>query len=215
MSLPQRSDQPAKSEPPFDPTSWAGALIVMLVLDAVLWVIQFVNAGDGYRLDRFGLRPRVISGLEGVVASPFLHASYGHLLANSAPFVMLGWVVLLSGVRPFAMASGLVILVGGFATWAVAPGSHNGQPVYIVGASGLIMGWLGYLLARAYFARRVAWIIVAVLVLFFFGGLLGGLLPSLGSEISWQGHVCGFLGGIAAGWLLHLRAPRTTARSVS
>jgi membrane associated rhomboid family serine protease len=215
VSLPESSDQPASSEPPFDPTSWVGALSVMLILDALLWVIEFVNAGDGYRLDRFGLRPRVVSGLEGVVAAPLLHASYAHLLANSAPFVLLGWVVLLSGVRPFAMASGLIVVLGGLATWAVAPGYHNGAPVYIVGASGLIMGWLGYLLARAYFARRIAWIVVAVLVLFFFGGMLGGLLPSLGSEVSWQGHVCGFLGGVAAGWLLHPRNRRAPARSVS
>jgi len=95
VSLPESSDQPHSSEPPFDPTSWVGALGVMLVLDALLWVIRFVNAGDGYRLDRFGPRPWVVSGLEGVVAAPFLHASSAHLFANSALFVPLGWVVLL------------------------------------------------------------------------------------------------------------------------
>jgi hypothetical protein len=67
----------------------------MLVVDALLWVIQFVTAGEGFRLDRFGPRPRVVSGLEGVVAAPLLHASSAHLFANSALFVPLGWVVLL------------------------------------------------------------------------------------------------------------------------
>ena len=88
-------------------------------------------------------------------------------------------------------------------TWLIAPsvGPHGG----VVGASGLVMGWLGYLLGRAYFSRRVRWIVVAVLVVFFFGTLLGSLLPSVGSDISWQGHVAGFVAGVFAAWLLHPR----------
>jgi membrane associated rhomboid family serine protease len=198
---------PSKTEPPFDPTSWGGALIVMGALGALLWVIQFINAATNYRLDRYGLRPRTIAGLEGIITSPFLHASYAHLLANSAPFVLIGWALLLSGVRPFLLASGIIIVVGGLLTWLVAPSG------LVVGASGLIMGWLGYLLARAYFSRRIVWIIGAVAVVGFFGGLLGGLLPSVNSDVSWQGHVAGFVAGILAGWVLHPRTARVRRRT--
>jgi membrane associated rhomboid family serine protease len=197
-----KSARPSKTEPPFDPTSWSGALIAMLGLAAVLWVVQIVNAADSYRLDKYGLRPRDIDGLVGIVTSPFLHASYGHLIANSAPFVLIGWVVLLSGVRPFLLSSALIIVIGGLFTWVIAPSG------IIVGVSALVMGWLGYLLGRAYFSRRVLWIIVAVLVVFFFSGLFGGLLPSVGTGVSWQGHVAGFAAGIIAAWVLHPRGAR-------
>ena len=83
-------------------------------------------------------------------------------------------------------------------------GPHGG----VVGASGLVMGWLGYLVGRAYFSRKIMWILAAVGVVFFFSGLLGGLLPSVGSDISWQGHLCGFLAGVLAAWMLHPRRRR-------
>jgi membrane associated rhomboid family serine protease len=192
----------SKTEPPFDPTTWSGALITMAILAGVLWVIQIVNASLDYRLDRYGLRPRDIAGLEGIVTSPFLHTGFEHLLANTGPFILIGWAILLSGVRPFLLASAIIIVIGGLATWLVAPSG------IIVGASGLVMGWLGYLLARAYFSRRVLWIIVAVLAAFFFSGLLGGLLPTERSGVSWQGHLAGFVAGIFAAWVLHPRTPR-------
>lgn len=196
-----------RTEARFDPTSWRGALIVMVALGALLWVIEIINAAANYRLDRYGLRPRQLDGLEGIVTSPFLHASFGHLLANTAPFVLIGWVVLLAGVRAFVVTSALIIVVGGLLTWLIAPSG------LVVGASGLVMGWLGYLLARAYFSRRITWIIVAIAVVFFFGGLLGGLLPSVNSDVSWQGHVAGFASGIVAGWVLHPRRRKSKARA--
>ena len=93
-----------------------------------------------------------MAGLWGVLFSPFLHASWWHLISNTAPFIALGWAVLLSGVRTWLVVTAIVILVGGFATWLVAPSG------LIVGASGLVFGWLGYLIARAVFSRRLMWI---------------------------------------------------------
>ena len=208
-------DESAGTEPPFDPTSWGGALIVLLGVAGVLWAVQILNAAKGYSLDRFGLRPRRIDGLWGIVTEPFLHASYGHLVSNTVPLVMVGWVLMLSGVRTWLTVSALVLVLGGLATWLVAPAG------FIVGASALIFGWLGYLIARAYFSRKLRWIVVAALVLFFFGTLLSSLLPSFDSNVSWQSHVCGFGAGIVAGAVLHPRRaktpkrPRGTASAVS
>jgi membrane associated rhomboid family serine protease len=208
---PERARNRRLGDLPFDPTSWAGALITMTALAAVLWVVEIVNSAGNYNLAQYGLRPRDIHGLVGVVTMPFLHAGYGHLLANSAPFILIGWVVLLSGVRPFLLSSAIIIVVGGLVTWLVAPsvGPHGS----VVGASSLIIGWLGYLLGRAYFSRRVKWIVIAVLVLVFFGTLLGGLLPSVGSEVSWQGHLAGFAAGVFAAGLMHPRHNRERSRS--
>jgi membrane associated rhomboid family serine protease len=193
------TDKPARTEPPFDPNSWTGSLIIMVSIAAVVWVIQIVNAANSYTLDRFGLRPRRIDGLWGVVTEPFLHANYGHLFSNTIPLIGIGWVLMLSGLRTWLTVSALVLVLGGLATWLVAPSG------LIVGASGLVFGWLGYLIARAYFSRQLRWIFVAGVVLLFFGTLLNGLLPSFNSHVSWQAHVCGFVAGIAAGAVLHPR----------
>ena len=188
------------------PMPWRDALLIMIVLCGALWAVEIVDTSGNFHLVQDGLRPRDVDGLVGVVTAPFLHAGFGHLLANSAPFIAIGWVVLLSGVRAFALSSAIIIVAGGLATWLVAPGV--GPHGSIVGASGLIMGWLGYLLGRAYFARKVLWIITAVLVVFFFGTLFAGLLPSGNRDVSWQGHLAGFAAGILAAWVMHPRRKR-------
>jgi membrane associated rhomboid family serine protease len=197
--------------PRIDAHSWSGALILMCGFAALLWVVGIVNALNDYQLNRFGIRPREAAGMWGILAAPFLHRDYAHLISNTLPVILVGWVVMLSGLRAWLLVSGIVIVLGGFLTWLVGPSN-----TLIVGASGLVFGWIGYLLARAWFSRQLKWILVAVAVLFFFGTLLFGLFPSLHSGVSWQGHVCGFVAGIAAGGLLHPRGGemRLARRSV-
>jgi membrane associated rhomboid family serine protease len=193
------------TEPRFDPASWVGALIVMAVITVALWIIQYFNAAADYSWNRFGLKPRQVDGLWGVVTTPFLHESWGHLLSNTLPLLAIGWTLLLSGVRVFLFVTVCVVVVGGLLTWLVAPSGE-----VIVGASGMIFGWLGYLLARAFFSRRIKWIATAILLLIFFGTLLGGLLPTGDSRVSWQAHLFGALVGVGVAWLLH---PRRRAAS--
>ncbi|MDT4918716.1 MAG: hypothetical protein QOH89_3416, partial [Pseudonocardiales bacterium] len=200
----RRGNDSSNTEPPFEPHSWTGALIIMCSVGALLWVVQIVNAADDYDLDRFGVKPREVDGLWGIVTMPFLHNSYGHMFSNTVPLVLVGWVLLLSGLRTWATVTAIVVIAGGVLTWLVGPGHF-----VIVGASGMIFGWLGYLLARAYFSRKLKWIVVAVLVLIFFGTLLFGLFPTLNSDVSWQTHVCGFVAGVGAGALLHPRGGET------
>jgi membrane associated rhomboid family serine protease len=190
--------QRSPRRPWYDPSTSSGAMLAMTAVAALLWAVQIANAADDYGLDRFGLKPRRLDGLWGIITQPFLHANWTHLLSNTAPVVLIGWVLMRSGVRMWAIVTAIVVTVGGLATWVVGP-SHT----VIVGASGMVFGWLGYLLARAYFARKLSWILEAILVLFFFGTLLYGLLPTLHSRVSWQAHLCGFLAGVGAGAVLH------------
>jgi membrane associated rhomboid family serine protease len=201
------TEQQGGTEPPFERRSWGGALAFMVFCVGVLWAVEIANAVDGYGLNRFGLRPREVAGLWGILIGPFLHSSAWQLLSSTGPFVLIGWVVLLSGLRMWLIVTALVAFVGGFATWLVAPSG------LIIGCSGLIFGWMGYLLARAYFSRRIVWILAAVLVAFFFSGLFSGLLPSINSNGSWQAHVCSFCAGVFAGWLLHPRGARAVKRA--
>ena len=195
----------------FDPSSWSGAIAIMLAATVVLWVIEIVNASSNYHLDKYGLRPRSVRGLEGIVTMPFLHSSAGHLLANTGPFVVIGFMVLIGGLRQFLLSTVIIVIGGGVLTWLLAPSG------IIVGVSALVFGWLAYLLARAYFARKIMWILAAAFALFFFSGLFTGLLPGVHSEVSWQAHVCGFAAGIGAGWLLHPRkgSARATKRATT
>jgi membrane associated rhomboid family serine protease len=198
----------SRTEPPFDPSSWSGALLVMVGVAALLWAIEIVDQVGNHHWDyRFGLKPRQVDGLWGVLTQPFLHGSYSHLFSNTVPLVGVGWVLLLSGVRVWLFVTAFVVIVGGLATWLVAPSG------VIVGASALVFGWMGYLLARAYFSRRLKWIVTAVALLIFFGTLLGNLLPTVDAHVSWQSHLCGFLAGVLGGWLLHPRRPARSAGS--
>lgn len=200
------SQQPERSfKFTIKPDSWSGAFVIMSALLGVLWAVELVNMSDHGRLVRFGLKPRRVDGLEGIATAPFLHVSASHLLANSLPFLALGWLVLTSGLEKFLAATGIVMIVGGLFAWVVAPSG------VIVGSSGLVFGWLGYVIARAWFSRKIVWIITALGAALFFSSMFGGLLPGQ-PDVSWQAHVGGALGGVAAGWVLTERKKSRPAR---
>lgn len=197
-----RAADPA-TEPRFDPGSWLGAIIVMVVFTAALWVVQIVNATHHYDFNRFGLVPREVHGLWGVLAAPFLHASYRDMLSDTLPVLLIGWVVLLAGMRIWLAVTAVVVIVGGALTWLAGPAHIGHDPALIVGSSGLVFGWIGYLVARAIFSRKIKWIITAIMVLLVFGALLGQLVPVSHSQQPWQWHVASFVPGVAIAALLH------------
>jgi membrane associated rhomboid family serine protease len=180
-----------------EPSTWRGALALMILLLALLWIIELIDLATDHSLLQYGLRPRSARGLEGIITCPFLHTGVSHLTGNSAPFVLLGWFVMITGFRSWLAVTAIVVVVGGLGTWLVAPSG------IVVGASALVMGWFGYLVARAVFSRKIVAMLAAVAALIYFGSLLGGLLPNAHHGISWQGHVCGFAAGILAAFVLH------------
>ena len=159
---------------------------------AIAWALEILDFFLAGNLDRFGIVPRNLSGLFGVPVSPFLHLGFGHLLSNTLPFLILGGIVLMGGRKIFLTSTLFILGVGGGALWTIGPGATNH-----IGASLLVFGYLGFLLARGIVERSSFWIIVSVVVLVFYGGMIGGLLP--GKEgVSWQGHLFGFISGILA-----------------
>jgi membrane associated rhomboid family serine protease len=189
------------------PTTASGAAVTILATLAVLWIVLAINALLDHRLLRFGIKPRRLDGLPGIALSPFLHANLGHLVANSIPFAVLGWLMLTGGLRSFVWVTTAVVFVAGGIDWSLGPSNS-----VIVGASGVIFGWLGYLLARAWFGRSVKWIAIAVAVIAVFSSMLGGLLPRLGGNVFWGGHVAGFVVGVAIAALLHRKPKRRVAK---
>ena len=182
------------------------AALVMIALLAWMWLLEGVDTVSGHRLDNYGIHAQEIDGLPGIISAPFLHGGWDHLISNSVPFFVLGFLVLLGGVARWLLASVVSIIASGLAAWLLTPGD-----VVILGASGLIFGWLTYLLARGIWSRRAGQVIIAVLVLLVYGGLIFGVLPGQ-PGISWQAHLGGAVGGVLAAWLLHRR--RTTRQLV-
>jgi membrane associated rhomboid family serine protease len=171
-------------------------LLFVGVMAAVMWVVEVINAIDDYRLDAQGIRPRVLDGLDGVLWAPFLHASWGHLLGNTVPFLVLGAVIALSGLARVAAVTAVVALVGGLGTWLIAPSNS-----VHVGASGVVFGYAAYLVARGFSTRRPLHLAAGAAVAVIWGTtLVSGLVPQDG--ISWQGHLFGALGGIIAAGLV-------------
>lgn len=179
-------------------TDVTGPVRPVLLMLAVMWGTEVVDVPLDGRLDRFGIVPREWSGLDGVLWSPFLHSGFGHLIANTVPFLVLGAVVALSGFHVFWRATAIIGLVAGLGVWLTGPSG-----TVHIGASGLVFGYLTYLLSRGIFARRLSYLLVGVVVFMLYGGVLWGLLPAPG--ISWQGHLFGAIGGVAAASLLHAR----------
>jgi membrane associated rhomboid family serine protease len=173
-------------------------LVPVCVLVAVMWVEEIVDTGLGGDLDRNGIIPREADGLDGIVWAPFLHGGFGHLIANSLPFLILGGAIALGSVRRFFYVTAITMAVSGIGTWLTGP-AHTIH----IGASGVVFGYLTYLLSRGVFARHLGYLLGGVLVFFLYGGALWGLLPAPGD--SWQGHFFGALGGILSAWLLHRR----------
>ncbi len=167
----------------------------------LFWVLEFLDAmvlrGS---LDRYGIFPRTAIGLRGIVFAPFLHGSFYHVAANTIPFLVLGWLVMLRETGDFFVVSAVSAIASGLGTWLLgSPGVH-------IGASGVIFGYLGYLLFRGYFERSLTAIALSLLVAFAYGGLIWGVLPGR-YGISWESHLFGFVGGILAAKLLGDRRP--------
>ena len=172
-----------------------GALIGSVVL---LWrgieIVDSLLLADS--LQTHGIRPRTAAGLEGIALAPFLHGGFLHLAANTVPFVVLGWVLLLSGYGRFFAVTAIAALVGGLGTWLVGGGGTNH-----IGASGVVFGYLGYLLFAGVYRRSLRTILTSIVIGLSYGGMVLGVLPGV-PGISWEGHLFGFLGGWLAAFLL-------------
>ena len=169
-------------------------------LVAVMWAVEILDqfvfrAGLRQTLDIYGIYPRNVVGLRGILFAPFLHGNFPHLIGNTVPFLVLGWLIMLRETSDFFWVSLVSAFVSGLGTWMF------GSSAIHIGASGVVFGYLGYLLARGYFERSMTSIAMSLFVGTLYGSLLWGVLPTQ-MGISWEGHLFGFLGGVLAARLL-------------
>jgi membrane associated rhomboid family serine protease len=174
--------------------AWPAAMWAVFVVDALL-------PNSIARLDNLGIWPRSIAGLPGIAAAPFLHADIWHLLANTISFCVLGAVLVTSGRRLFTEVIVTTAIISGSGAWLFGQGGRPHE-----GASGVIYGMLGFLLARGWFSRKPVWAIISLVVGFFQLGSVFGLLR-IDPNISWSSHFWGFIGGITLAWWRYGRDP--------
>jgi membrane associated rhomboid family serine protease len=187
---------PARRRARVIPAKPLASLVVIASFTAVLYVSEAVDTALGGALDQDGIIPRRVDGLDGVLWAPLLHAGWPHLLANTVPILVLGFLATAGGFGQFVAVTAMIWIVGGLGTWLT-----GGPNTVHIGASGLIFGWLTFLLVRGFFARSFGQIVLAVALFGLYGGVLLGVLPGQ-PGISWQGHLFGALGGLLAAWMV-------------
>lgn len=175
----------------------AGAL--MLTWVGLLWLIESIDMMTHHALDTFGIVPREAGELRDIVPAAFIHFGFDHVAANSLPLLVLGFLAALRGTRRFLSVAFVIILCSGLGVWLVAPPHTN-----TAGASGLVFGLFGYLLVRGFVDRRLIDIAVGLVVAVLYGSILWGVLPTA-QGVSWQGHLFGLAGGVAAAFLFRDR----------
>jgi membrane associated rhomboid family serine protease len=185
------------------------ALFVMVGLLALLWVIQLINVAEHYQLTQdYGIKPRDLGSLPYILTAPFLHVSWTHIESNSGPLFIFGFLAAYRGVVRFLGLTVMVILVSGLAAW------FTGSPGTVgVGASGVVFGYLGYILVRGIFDRRAIDIMIGAVMALCFAYQFTVLLPRAG--IGWQAHIGGLAAGVVGGWVFRDRRSAPAKRAVS
>ncbi len=165
----------------------------VLILIALIWIVEVVNLFLGHRLTSWGILPRSFTGLIGIPLAPMIHGGFWHAVSNTVPLLILGALTLAGGKRMFWETTVNVTLLSGALVWIFA------REAYHVGASGLVFGYFGAILARAVMERSIITIAIAIVTVMAYGGLLWGILP-LRSYVSFESHLFGLIAGFVVIW---------------
>lgn len=163
----------------------------------VIWAVHLINvlAFGGY-LVFFGINPLDVSSVWHILTSPLLHANIEHLVSNTVPGAIFSFLIGMSRARVWWEVTAFVVVVGGVGVWF-----FGGVGTNHIGASGLVYGWLAYLLVRGVFNRHFLQLVLGVILGIAYAGLVIGLLPGV-PGVSWQAHLFGAVGGVAAGMFI-------------
>src|ERR1700742_2133299 len=188
-----------------------GATILTFV--ALLYLVELIDLLTDHSLEENGIRPQTTDGVWGIIFAPVLHANWAHLIANTIPLLVLGFLMTLAGISRFVWATAIIWILGGFGTWLIGNVGSSCGPTDHIGASGLIFGWLAFLLVFGIFVRKFWDIVIGLVVLVVYGGVLLAAMPVLHQcgGVSWQGHLCSAIAGVMTVYMLS--APERKARA--
>ncbi len=164
---------------------------------ALIWAVFVLDWLLPIDLNRYGLRPRDVSGLIGLLTTPLLHGSLAHIVSNTAP-LFIGLVAILFLYPNVALRALPAIWIGSAAlAWVFA------RPSVHIGASGLVYGLLAFVFVSGLLRRDLRSMVVSFMVFFLYGSMIWGVLPA-GRSMSWELHTTGMVLGIALA--VHYRA---------
>ena len=181
-------------------TRAVSAVFVVGFVLAAMWVLEIFHYVLGDQILEYGIQAHDVSDLPHVFTAPFLHANFNHLIANTVPFAILGFLSALRGMAKFLAMNVIVMIVGGLGVWFLGP--PNGVTI---GASILVFGYFGYLAGRGLFERRLVDLVIAIVVGVLYGTAIAASVLPNNPQISWQGHLFGLIGGVLAAWTLRRR----------
>ncbi|NGN63686.1 rhomboid family intramembrane serine protease [Streptomyces sp. A7024] len=159
---------------------------------ALLWLLEGIDSITGHALDTFGIQARDFGELRDVIPASFMHFGFSHLAANTVPLLVLGFLAALRGLKVFVGVILTIMIISGLGVWFIAPPDSN-----TAGASGVVFGLFGYLVVRGFVDKRVTDVLIGVVVAVLYWSILAGAFPT-NEAISWQGHLFGLIGGVAA-----------------
>jgi len=167
-------------------------LQIVLIIIGLIWMVEVVNMRLGHTLYAYGVYPRRIDGLMGIILHPFIHGNLQHIVVNTIPLFVLGAFVATEGRDIFLKVNIIIILLGGTILWLL------GRPSFHIGSSVLVFGYFGFIFANVFYKKTILTIIVSLLTVILYGGLIYGILP-INSYTSWEGHLFSMIaGGISA-----------------
>lgn len=165
-----------------------------LFFPVLLWIIHLVSLFLNQDLSRLGLLPRKPVGLLGIITSPLIHGDFSHLISNTLPLIILGWIIFNFYSKVSYLLFFFIYLFTGLLVWIFA------RQVYHIGASGIVYGFVSFLFFSGIFRRDNKSIALALVITFLYGGLVWGILPGL-DGISWESHLFGAITGLIAAYL--------------
>ncbi|GAA0857920.1 rhomboid family intramembrane serine protease [Aliiglaciecola litoralis] len=163
----------------------------VFALVVLFTAIEVVNMFTGRALNLLGNYPREVFGLKGILFSHFLHGDVKHFASNIVTLAIFSFLLLQYGMKRYIKVTLFLMLSIGVSVWLLA------RPAMHIGASGLIYGYLGFLILGGLISGRIKLIIIALVVAFFYGGLIFGVLPTR-PFVSWESHLFGFIAGLVA-----------------
>ena len=157
----------------------------------IMWGVKIYEVQFDASFAHYGILPRTGLGLRGLLFGPFIHGNWDHLIANSIPFLVLGVLLAMHGSKVFIYVSMELMFIGGLLVWIC------GYNTFHIGASGVVFGYLGFLITYGWYVKRIVPVVISIVVFIIYGGAIIGILPS-DPHVSWYSHLFGFIVGIQA-----------------